>query len=176
MVLCFNLAIEILLFSGRPKTPAPMSVLPSFNLAIEILLFSGNARCRPHRTQSDSRKFQSRNRDTSLFRHRFKKELMQLAVTFQSRNRDTSLFRHSSLLPPISGLLCFNLAIEILLFSGGLPQDNVAAGLLDGFNLAIEILLFSGERRIKWGTAAICKGFNLAIEILLFSGWRHSVL
>ena len=65
----------------------------SFNLAIEILLFSGQYRC-PFRQLS--------------------------AVAFQSRNRDTSLFRpRVGSEPRESNLqIRFNLAIEILLFSG----------------------------------------------------------
>ena len=63
---------------------------------------------------------------------------------------------------------CFNLAIEILLFSTFSFLMTLYLHYC-GFNLAIEILLFStlSARPIEevWGILS----FNLAIEILLFS-------
>ena len=71
---------------------------------------------------------------------------------------------------PIQPFRSFNLAIEILLFSGQPEVDTATAPIVARFNLAIEILLFSGD---KLGVAVSrSAGFNLAIEILLFSGTR----
>ena len=61
--------------------------------------------------------FQSRNRDTSLFRLSLR-HARPSPCRFQSRNRDTSLFRCKMLGQQTPFSKCFNLAIEILLFSG----------------------------------------------------------
>ena len=116
LVLCFNLAIEILLLSGISGVQDNTKLLQRFNLAIEILLFSG-----------------LRGRACSK----------SAAAQFQSRNRDTSLFRVRCLHSLRNPSIRFNLATEILLFSG-MGFRAVPIGIVKSFNLAIEILLFSG--------------------------------
>ena len=137
----FNLAIEILLFSGIQRKGELMKkcqcvsisqsryfsfqVFPkfrihcgsvSFNLAIEILLFSGQ---QPSATAPQrSRGFQSRNRDTSLFRaDNFNTEVSLPSDVSISQSRYFSFqgIQGDVFHIPLSS---FNLAIEILLFSG----------------------------------------------------------
>ena len=70
--------------------------------------------------------FQSRNRDTSIFRLGFLPQSIATLLLFQSRNRDTSIFRSQdtrqlyclSRKDTSKTPQCFNLVIEILLFSG----------------------------------------------------------
>ena len=74
-----------------------------------------------YRIREKASGFQSRNRDTSLFRESrtvgFHESVLE--GEFQSRNRDTSLFREIQLSNDLyEHPLSFNLAIEILLFSG----------------------------------------------------------
>ena len=114
-----------------------------FNLAIEILLFSGQ--------------------ENPLLGH----ELILVSIS-QSRYFSFQAMqnRHSLALLWTSS---FNLAIEILLFSGKYLHLHTPNNKQAGFNLAIEILLFSGKG-LPEGLAAVEYCFNLAIEILLFSG------
>ena len=112
----FNLVIEILFFSSSPRWHASL-VFSSFNLVIEILFFSSaSSRILPTRIL----KFQSRNRDTFLFKNTFSfedTESINIVAMFQSRNRDTFLFKLSWLSLVRIRLACFNLVIEILFFS-----------------------------------------------------------
>ena len=88
----------------------------SFNLAIEILLFSGYRGAWMNRMREAL--FQSRNRDTSLFRFYREVGKYYQVIKFQSRNRDTSLFRTTIIKGEDASSKSFNLAIEILLLSG----------------------------------------------------------
>ena len=116
---CFNLAIEILLFSGENTYRADEDMYFGFNLAIEILLFSGCVYT-PHRHNPPQRF--NLAIEILLFSGAIRCNIIipvSRRIPFQSRNRDTSLFRQ------ILGIDCgyrqdfsFNLAIEILLFSG----------------------------------------------------------
>ena len=63
-------------------------------------------------------------------------------------------------------LVCFNLTIEILIFSSN--QDDKLLVLSYRFNLTIEILIFSSEY-LDTGKAVCMVCFNLTIEILIFS-------
>ena len=88
----------------------------SFNLAIEILVISGRETAFLNVISSSW--FQSRNRDSCHFR--FASSVWKRGPTrFQSRNRDSCHFRHPTPLRTGVMALRFNLAIEILVISGG---------------------------------------------------------
>ena len=61
---------------------------------------------------------------------------------FQSRNRDTCLFKGDAPLIETDGQPCFNLVIEILVFSS-VEDLQETVEILQSFNLVIEILVFS---------------------------------
>ena len=88
----FNLAIEILFFSSRQLPVRSRSKRESFNLAIEILFFS---RICWWFLPCPCLSFQSRNRDTFLFKPNIFAQLVACGLMFQSRNRDTFLFKET---------------------------------------------------------------------------------
>ena len=196
--ICFNLAIEILLFSRFTAYPIPEKSIPCFNLAIEILLFSraipliiGVAASLVSISQSRYFSFQVYHASHSATAYQcvfsfnlaieillFSSSIYRCSVPipcasrmFQSRNRDTSLFK-----------LWFLVCLTNVPFSVSISQSRYFS--------------FQGNRRPSAASAAICvsisqsryfsfqvsdeqpenrtdtiytKCFNLAIEILLFS-------
>ncbi len=118
----FNLVIEILFFSSRLFLRMLISHWVCFNLVIEILFFS---RWRHPDLQGDHNEFQSRNRDTFLFKTACEKRLPKALSLFQSRNRDTFLFKSNSRSAEREpNTFCFNLVIEILFFSSLIPVQQ----------------------------------------------------
>ena len=113
----FNLVIEILFFSSYAELLGKSRCCASFNLVIEILFFS------------------------SIPNLKFLRQLEYF--WFQSRNRDTFLFKKSVPNAPSTQRARFNLVIEILFFSRqeNLPESAPAVC----FNLVIEILFFSSS-------------------------------
>ncbi len=139
--LCFNLVIEILFFSSSTAQYGrlPLSFLfqsrnrdtflfkiilsisksplvVRFNLVIEILFFSSLRQTAPMQRLTLNL-FQSRNRDTFLFKGAEAYLANVRNFKFQSRNRDTFLFKSFALLLVRFVPTGFNLVIEILFFS-----------------------------------------------------------
>ena len=112
----FNLVIEILFFSRQiVHAELVQAVGRGFNLVIEILFFS---RCSTSFVKAMVWRFQSRNRDTFLFKPITSTISPSMLWLFQSRNRDTFLFKASRSASPIKQYRHrFNLVIEILFFS-----------------------------------------------------------
>ena len=121
-------------------TGMPFSNLPS---VWEVCLLGLLTKRRHHDTEPEEPGFQSRNRGASLFRIlAMPTHLFDFIVSI-SQSRYFSF--QETIRPPTTDpipSLSFNLAIEILLFSG--HRHCAGAIALAGFNLAIEILLFSG--------------------------------
>ena len=115
----FNLAIEMLIISGRYRPAASEGSRRSFNLAIEMLIISGTDRERTGNNADSA--FQSRNRDAYHFRARAER-----ADPSQAADR-------------------FNLAIEMLIISG-VTLPFLLRPTYQSFNLAIEMLIISGYR------------------------------
>ena len=121
---CFNLAIENLIFSRQLDMVKPRTFHVRFNLVIENLIFSSS---RNSERWSRHSKFQSRNRESYLFK---------VYLRFQAV--DLSGAAHS-----------FNLAIENLIFSSLPVETQPIFAASPGFNLAIENLIFSSLRPQK---------------------------
>ena len=117
---------------------------------------------------------------------------LRIACRFQSRNRGSSLFNKNRFRLDINfSCGCFNLVIEVLLFStfskvlryrdfSKFQSRNRGSSLFNAaalewfnenkpsFNLVIEVLLFSTQgTRHRARLRFLC--FNLVIEVLLFS-------
>ena len=137
-----------------------------FNLVIEVLLFS--TQTVPSQSSDLDIPFQSRNRGSSLFNPTNPYwSFLALSAMFQSRNRGSSLF--NTIVRTLSNRKesCFNLVIEVLLFSTINPATHRCRAH-DRFNLVIEVLLFSTSvNRPNPDANSFC--FNLVIEVLLFS-------
>ena len=87
---CFNLAIEMLVISGKSRL-AIASASVCFNLAIEMLVISGET---AGMSATGNREFQSRNRDACHFRTSHNSTAAPTyPVPFQSRNREACHFR-----------------------------------------------------------------------------------
>ena len=125
-----------------------LKFLSRFNPAIENLLFS-----RRNRIQCECGKdypFQSRNRESFVFKSAADLHLNIFAIKFQSRNRESFVFKN----PPVPPLYLFSFS----------------------FNPAIENLLFSSAGKIATGLAGANFGFNPAIENLLFSSRKVQII
>ena len=119
--------------------------------------------------------FQSRNRDTFLFKSLSFSILRIRFGMFQSRNRDTFLFKCSRTSPIASPRQCFNLAIEILFFSSCQHRQTSQCRMVFSFNLAIEILFFSRRKehlvkkeRTSWYPAYTCEFQSRNRDTFLF--------
>ena len=120
----------------RPGNPLPSG----FNLAIEMLVISGargEARNEAAVVVSIS---QSRCLSFQVARLNRQRTACVYVSISQSRclSFQVALPAHASGLPG-----CFNLAIEMLVISGGC-RDRIIRDRRDGFNLAIEMLVISG--------------------------------
>ena len=109
----FNLAIEILFFSSHASSICSRVTSDCFNLAIEILFFS---RCVSAMKVLVNITFQSRNRDTFLFKMRVGYEGFGQYHVSISQSRYFS-FQGVPIYFYIQDEMRFNLAIEILFFS-----------------------------------------------------------
>ena len=137
--LCFNLAIEMLIISGS-KDSLLYLLSNGFNLAIEMLVISGHRLFARGGRQGVVSISQSRCLSFQVGRQSC---LPLLSDMFQSRNRDACHFRLPDGFLRLELAGCFNLAIEILVISGGGCGSGL--GLLACFNLAIEMLVISGK-------------------------------
>ena len=192
MRLCFNLAIEILFFSRDCRSNCNCSRHSCFNLAIEILFFSRSAL--GTLTDAGFTEFQSRNRDTFLFKQKNLRHTMRPMTMFQSRNRDTFLFKSDI---PLQTKTVYFVSISQSRYfsfqackrsdthrhnssSVSISQSryfsfqvekasNCTRCPVSSFNLAIEILFFSSWTKPFFYTRSEVVSFNLAIEILFFS-------
>ena len=116
----FNLVIENLIFSSALFGQVPIGTRSArFNLVIENLIFSSLGR----RTVSIcSGLFQSRNRESYLFKQAHFSEGLAVAIVFQSRNRESYLFKSVSVSRRVKSSWSFNLVIENLIFSRFTPN------------------------------------------------------
>ena len=114
-------------------------------------------KCFSHVSISQSRNFYFQQWECEGFR--------KIVYRFQSRNRETSIFNNDPILCLFYHTASFNLAIEKLLFST--PRLSSRGLSYTRFNLAIEKLLFSTGSDLYFATTFF--SFNLAIEKLLFS-------
>ena len=170
-----------------------------FNLAIEILFFS---RLLFSVSVGDPDLwFQSRNRDTFLFKRADFRVKDTAHTQFQSRNRDTFLFKPDLWVFYWNNHSSFNLAIEILFFSREIPLWVVRGavhlafqsrnrdtflfkGRLDTRSFVVDYdkvsisqsRYFSFQEGLANETKRFSKRFNLVIEILFFSRLPLSML
>ena len=111
----FNLVIESLIFSSEVSTSWQLT-RSRFNLVIESLIFSRLQRL-PATPHQDSL-FQSRNRESYLFKTTGGIPELIITLWFQSRNRESYLFKWARAIHKgtVQGSR-FNLVIESLIFS-----------------------------------------------------------
>ncbi len=116
----FNLVIEILFFSSIMKRARAQGLMSSFNLVIEILFFSS-----PIPNTDPTMKTVRFNLVIEILFFSSMQTLFDTAgiSEFQSRNRDTFLFKSHNCCCCRSSLSSFNLVIEILFFSS-LDEDT----------------------------------------------------
>ena len=114
----FNLAIEMLVISGF-EILIEEADLECFNLAIEMLVISGSIAAAVDDAPSVSI---SQSRCLSFQEQRdFASEV--ISALFQSRNRDACHFRVTDWDPSKNVEISFNLAIEMLVISGPCPRS-----------------------------------------------------
>ena len=94
----------------------------SFNLVIENLIFS-SLRFFALRKYARTHVFQSRNRESYLFKYEKGRVASYLYVAFQSRNRESYLFKQKQQGCCDNPVESFNLVIENLIFSSS--TENV---------------------------------------------------
>ena len=121
--------------------------------------------------QVDAQKFQSRNRDTFLFKKPLELIRNPLHGMFQSRNRDTFLFKVSTVSVIVADSDCFNLVIEILFFSSPFFYI-ILCRLPDMFQSRNRDTFLFKPSRSRQTQRCRLPCFNLVIEILFFSSQK----
>ena len=117
--------------------------------------------------------FQSRNRESYLFKRSEGVEVDDTAFLFQSRNRESYLFKTEIELLAERADQCFNLVIENLIFSSALRNAFVYAFCLFQSRNR-ESYLFKFSKIVRFSCACVC--FNLVIENLIFSRTAFAAL
>ena len=116
-------------------------------------------------------KFQSRNRDAYHFRIRIMR-IPPPTHEFQSRNRDAYHFRTMVTIRPPTRPTRFNLAIEMLIISGGRNANRCTKQTHVSIS---QSRCLSFQERYPRARADTLNRFNLAIEMLIISGNTNAV-